>query len=33
VLSDAELGSLVQMLQAKSPLEQISNMEAHVVFE
>ena len=33
MLSDADLGILVRMLQSKSPLEQISNMEARVVFE
>jgi len=33
VLTDNELGQLVRMLQAKSPLHQLSNMEARTVFE
>jgi len=33
MLTDNELGELVLMLQAKSPLHQLSNMEARTVFE
>jgi hypothetical protein len=33
MLSDAELGALVLMLQASSPLERLSNMEARTVIE
>lgn len=33
MLTDNELGELVRMLQAKSPLERLSNMEARTVFE
>jgi len=33
MLTDNELGELVLMLQAKSPLERLSNMEARTVFE
>jgi hypothetical protein len=32
-MSDAELHALVRMLQEKTPLHQISNMEARTVFE
>jgi hypothetical protein len=33
MLTDNELDQLVRMLQAKSPLERRSNMEARTVFE
>jgi hypothetical protein len=33
MLTDNELDQLVRMLQAKSPLERLSNMEARTVFE
>jgi hypothetical protein len=33
MLNDDELGELVRMLQAQSPLCQLSNMEARTVFE
>ena len=33
MLSDAELGTLVLMLQSGSPLERLSNMEARTVIE
>lgn len=33
MLTDDEIGELVRMLQAKSPLERLSNMEARTVFE
>jgi hypothetical protein len=33
MLSDNELGELVRMLQDKTPLERLSNMEARTVFE
>jgi hypothetical protein len=33
MLSDAELGTLVLMLQSNSPLERLSNMEARTVVE
>jgi hypothetical protein len=33
MLSDAELGELFRLLQAKSPLGELSNMQARVVFE
>lgn len=32
-MSELELGQLVRMLQAHSPLERLSNMEARTVFE
>jgi len=32
-MNEHELGDLVRMLQAHSPLEQLSNMEARTVFE
>ena len=33
MLTDAELGALVLMLQSSSPLERLSNMEARTVIE
>lgn len=33
MLTDEQLGELVRMLQATSPLVQLSNMEARTVFE
>jgi hypothetical protein len=33
MLSDDQLGAMVRMLQDKSPLAQLSNMEARTVFE
>ena len=33
MLTEAELGDLVLMLQSQSPLGRLSNMEARVVFE
>lgn len=33
MLTDDEIDELVRMLQAKSPLERLSNMEARTVFE
>lgn len=33
MLTENELSELVLMLQAKSPLERLSNMEARTVFE
>jgi hypothetical protein len=32
-MSTEELHALVRLLQEKTPLQQISNMKAHVVFE
>jgi len=33
MLTESELGELVLMLQSKSPLERLSNMEGRTVFE